>query len=239
MTVEPTSGLEAVGHRAGLRRRLGRVGADPARARGDRHARPLRLHRPDRGRPHRPREPAPRLALHADRRPTPGRCTAMRSATSCACGPTSPSSPTAACASCSIRTAGSRTPATARCGRTRSTSPATRSTRATRAVVFGGRGSYTRNWFLASIPQQSQFALETRTDDVHVTLQRAVRRTSFFTVNDVYVQEHSFSGYWAQQIFFTDWLRFEGGLRGDFFIFDVEQPAAEPGPRSELPRRCS
>ena len=45
-------------------------------------------------------------------------------------------------------------------------------------------------------------------------------------MNDVYVQEHSFSGYWAQQIFFTDWLRFEGGLRGDFFFFDVEQPAA-------------
>ena len=87
--------------------------------------------------------------------------------------------------------------------------------------VFGGRGSYTKNWFLADVPQQTQFALETRTDDVHIKLQRAVRRTSFFTVNEVYVREHSFSGYWAQQIFFTDWLRFEGGLRGDFYIFDV------------------
>ncbi len=97
-------------------------------------------------------------------------------------------------------------------------------------VVFGGRGSYTRNWFLASIPQQSQLALETRTDDVHIKLQRAVRRTSFFTVNDVYIQEHSFSGYWAQQIFFTDWLRFEGGLRGDFYIFDVNNRLPSQGP---------
>ena len=63
--------------------------------------------------------------------------------------------------------------------------PGDGSTRATRAVVFGGRARYTRNWFLASIPQQSQLALETRNDDIHVTLQRPVRRTSFFTVNDV------------------------------------------------------
>jgi len=96
--------------------------------------------------------------------------------------------------------------------------------------VFGGRGSYTKNWFLASIPQQSQLALETRTDDVHLKLQRAVRRTSFFTVNDVYIQEHSFSGFWAQQIFFTDWLRFEGGLRGDFYIFDVNNRLPSQGP---------
>ena len=29
------------------------------------------------------------------------------------------------------------------------------------------------------------------------------------------------SGYWGQQIFFTDWARLEGGLRGDVFFFDV------------------
>src|SRR5262245_12735671 len=87
--------------------------------------------------------------------------------------------------------------------------------------MFGGRARYTRDWFLAGVPLQSQLAVETRNDDVHVKLQRAVRRTSFFTVNDVYVREHSFSGYWAQQIFFTDWIRFEGGLRGDFYVFDV------------------
>ena len=56
-----------------------------------------------------------------------------------------------------------------------------------------------------------------------------MRRTSFFTVNDVYVREHSFSGYWAQQIFFTDWLRFEGGLRGDFFVFDVNNRLPRQG----------
>src|SRR4029450_1732323 len=34
-------------------------------------------------------------------------------------------------------------------------------------------------------------------------------------------RQHSFSRYCAQQILFADWLRFEGGMRGDFFVFDV------------------
>jgi len=87
--------------------------------------------------------------------------------------------------------------------------------------MFGGKARYTREYFLFDIPMQSQFAFETRNDDIHVTLQRQVRRESFYTVNDVYVQESSFSGYWAQNVFFTDWLRFEGGLRGDYYTFDV------------------
>src|SRR5262245_40549672 len=87
--------------------------------------------------------------------------------------------------------------------------------------VYGGFARYTRDWFLASVPLQTRLEVDTRNDDIHVQLKRAVRRTSFFTVNDVYVREHSFSGYWGQQIFFTDWIRFEGGLRGDFFTFDV------------------
>jgi len=45
----------------------------------------------------------------------------------------------------------------------------------------------------------------------------------------VYIREHSFSGYWAQQIFFTDWLRFEGGLRGDYYIFDVNNRLPRQG----------
>src|SRR5262249_26307044 len=96
--------------------------------------------------------------------------------------------------------------------------------------VSRGGGGHTRNWSPENPPHQTKPALETRTDDTPLKLQRAVRRTSFFTVNDVYIRERSFSGYWAQQIFFTDWIRFEGGLRGDFYIFDVnnrlsKQPA--------------
>src|SRR5262245_27769711 len=95
---------------------------------------------------------------------------------------------------------------------------------------YGATSRYTRNWFVSGIPLQSQVAAETRNDDIHVKLQRQVRRQDFFIVNDVYVREHSFSGYWAQQIFFTDWLRFEGGLRGDVFVFDVNNRLPQQGP---------
>ena len=99
-------------------------------------------------------------------------------------------------------------------------------------VMYGGRARYTRTWDLGGIPLQSQVGIETRNDEAHVTLKRQVRRESFFTVNDVYVQVHSFSGYWGQQVFPTEWLRFDGGLRGDFFVFDVRNrlPAQGPDP---------
>jgi outer membrane receptor protein involved in Fe transport len=95
--------------------------------------------------------------------------------------------------------------------------------------LWGGIARYTCNWLLRSLPMQTQLALDTRNDDVRVTLKRQVRRTSFFTVNDVRVQERRFGGWWAQQIFFTEWLRFEGGLRGDFYVFDVANRLPQQG----------
>jgi len=94
---------------------------------------------------------------------------------------------------------------------------------------YGAKARFTRNWFLAGIPLQSQLAFETRNDDVDVALHRQVRRTIFYDINKVYVREHSFSGYWNQQIFFNDWVRFDGGLRGDFFIFDVNNRLPQQG----------
>lgn len=96
--------------------------------------------------------------------------------------------------------------------------------------MFGGHAKYTREYFLFHIPMQSQFAFETRTDQAHVTLKRQVRRESFFTVNDVYVDESSYSGYWAQNFFFTDWLRLEAGVRGDWFDFNVANRLPTQGP---------
>src|SRR5262249_49885992 len=86
--------------------------------------------------------------------------------------------------------------------------------------MFGGRGSWTRDWVLHNVPLQTEIGVENRNDSIHVTLQRQVRRQSFFVVNNVAVRESSFSGYVAQQIFFSDWLRLETGFRGDFYTFD-------------------
>lgn len=98
--------------------------------------------------------------------------------------------------------------------------------------LAGGRGSYTRTWFLRDIPLQSEVGLETRNDTADVTLQRQVRRQSFSRVNDVRIEETSFSGYVSQQVFPAEWVRFEAGFRGDYFLFDVNDrlPAQRPDP---------
>lgn len=95
-------------------------------------------------------------------------------------------------------------------------------------ILYGGRARYARTWRLGGVPLQSVLAVETRHDDIRLQLDRQVRRESFFTINDVYMREHSVAAYWGQQVFPTDWLRFDGGLRGDVFVFDV---------RDRLPRQ--
>src|SRR5262249_40926701 len=74
---------------------------------------------------------------------------------------------------------------------------------------------------LGGVPLLSELGIQTRSDSAHVTLQRQVQRTSFFQINNVYVDEHSFSAYLGQQIFPADWIRFDGGVRYDFFLFPV------------------
>lgn len=94
-------------------------------------------------------------------------------------------------------------------------------------LLFGGFLRYGRFWSLADVPwlgelpAQTEFGVATRRDQIDVSLRRQVRRQSFFTVNDVRVGEQSVSGWWGQQLFFTDWARFEGGVRGDVFFFNV------------------
>jgi len=86
--------------------------------------------------------------------------------------------------------------------------------------LYGGRANYTRYWSVLDVPVQSQVAVETRNDDINVALYRQVQRRRFYTINKVRVHERSISAYTQHQVFFTDWLRLEAGLRGDVFFFD-------------------
>jgi hypothetical protein len=103
-------------------------------------------------------------------------------------------------------------------------------------LLFGGFVQYNRFYtvagmpWLGDVPMQTTFGIQTRRDDIDVSLRRQVRRNPFFTVNQVAVGEQSVSGYWGQQIFFTDWARLEGGLRGDVFFFNVDNrlPTQDP-----------
>jgi outer membrane receptor protein involved in Fe transport len=86
--------------------------------------------------------------------------------------------------------------------------------------LYGGRVRYTRAWLDAVLPMESRIAVETRNDDIDVALHRQVRRNRFFSVNDLAVSERSMGTYFTHEIFFTDWIRLEAGLRGDVFFVD-------------------
>ena len=96
--------------------------------------------------------------------------------------------------------------------------------------VFGGKANYTRYWQLAGIPGQSQVAVESRNDDINVALHRQYQRNRFYTVNKLAVQENTASGWMQHQVFLTDWLRIEAGLRGDVYWFNGQNRLPQQGP---------
>ena len=89
-------------------------------------------------------------------------------------------------------------------------------------VVFGGRAQYRRMWTLGTMLLESSLGFETRNDNADVGLFRQQRRQRFFTTQKVEVWENAFSGYTQHELFLREWLRFIVGLRGDFFVFDVD-----------------
>jgi outer membrane receptor protein involved in Fe transport len=104
--------------------------------------------------------------------------------------------------------------------------------------LYGARARYTRFWALGNVALQSQIGVETRNDEISLGLHRQVRRQRFFTVNELNVHESSVSGYIQHQIFLTDWIRIEAGLRGDVFFVDGENrlPAQGSDPNFEPQR---
>jgi len=88
-------------------------------------------------------------------------------------------------------------------------------------VLYGGRVRYARFWTLGGIPTESLLGFETRNDDAAVGLFHQQKRQRFATTTKVNVEERSFSGYLQQEFFLREWLRLQVGVRGDFFLFDV------------------
>ena len=89
-------------------------------------------------------------------------------------------------------------------------------------VLFGGRAHYHRVWTLGSLPLESTFGFETRNDNADVGLFRQQRRQRFVTTQKAEIWENAFSGYTQHELFIREWLRFIVGLRGDVFVFDVD-----------------
>ena len=89
-------------------------------------------------------------------------------------------------------------------------------------VLFGGRAHYHRLWTLGSLPLESTIGFETRNDNADVGLFRQQRRQRFVTTQKAEIWENAFSGYTQHELFVREWLRFIVGLRGDVFVFDVD-----------------
>jgi len=84
--------------------------------------------------------------------------------------------------------------------------------------TFGVKSRWEHSDELFGIPGQTRVGLENRTDDIDLGLSRTVRRSRFFTVNHLLIEESSVSGYLEQQLFPTDWIRLELGMRGDVYF---------------------
>lgn len=101
--------------------------------------------------------------------------------------------------------------------------------------TYGLNSKYTKLWEIGPVGMQTQLGLQNRNDSIDIALHRQVRRKRFFTVNDLHIDESSVSGYLQQQVIFNEWLRFEGGVRGDQFFFSTRNslPNQDPDPNFE------
>ena len=101
--------------------------------------------------------------------------------------------------------------------------------------TYGLNSRYTKLWEIGSVGMQTQLGLQNRNDSINVALHRQVRRNRFFAVNKLHIDESSVSGFLQQQVNFNDWLRFEGGVRGDQFWFSTRNrlPEQDPDPNFE------
>ena len=99
-------------------------------------------------------------------------------------------------------------------------------------VLYGGRLRYTRFWEIVGRPVESQAGVELRADDIDLALYRQLRRQRFYAVNKLQVFEQSMSGFMQHEVFLTDWIRLQVGLRGDVYLFNAQnrlpQQAEDP-----------
>lgn len=93
--------------------------------------------------------------------------------------------------------------------------------------TYGLNSKYTKLWEIGDIGMQTQLGLQNRNDSINLGLYRQVRRNRFFAVNKVHVDESSVAGFLQQQVIFNEWLRFEGGVRGDQFWFSTRNRLPE------------
>ncbi|MBM4270046.1 MAG: hypothetical protein FJ144_26165 [Deltaproteobacteria bacterium] len=89
-------------------------------------------------------------------------------------------------------------------------------------ITVGGQSIYSHDGEMGSLPYESQFGVFLRGDFPYLALDRQIQRKVFFNVNQVKVHEWSTGGFAQAEFFPAEWIRFQLGLRGDVFFYDVD-----------------
>lgn len=81
--------------------------------------------------------------------------------------------------------------------------------------LWGGRLAWSHGWTLGERALLTTLGVETRHDIARVSLHRQVARRRFFTVSATRVIIDTAAFLLGQEVILNDWLRIDGGLRGD------------------------
>ena len=113
-----------------------------------------------------------------------------------------------------------------------------------RRAIYGGDIGYKQRVDILGMPAIGTVGFQTRVDDVHAKLGTQTLRTPTGTMIDSDALSVSYSPFVKAEVQPLPWLRLSGGLRGEFFTFDVsnrcatcvEQPSGRKGSGIVLPK---
>jgi outer membrane receptor protein involved in Fe transport len=90
-----------------------------------------------------------------------------------------------------------------------------------RRMVYGGEVGWRQSGEVLGLASSLTSGIQVRVDDIHARLGTQTKRTVTGTTVDADIYEASYAPYLKLELQPLRWLRLVGGVRGDFFTFDV------------------
>lgn len=90
-----------------------------------------------------------------------------------------------------------------------------------RRLIYGGDVGYRQEGKILDMSGVTTIGIQSRVDDIHARLGTQVTRTPLATTVDSNILEASYSPFIKTEVHPTSWMRLVGGIRGEFFTFDV------------------
>lgn len=88
-------------------------------------------------------------------------------------------------------------------------------------ILGGMNASHTFNGFFAGLPMQTEIGIQSRYDDIKVSLSNTAQRQFLSGTRSDRVKEGSAGVFIQNTVFWTDWLRTTAGYRADFYATNV------------------